>query len=100
MSDLDLQQAADEIGMSREWLRKQVTAQLVPCQRYGREVRFTPEQMAQIRAMHEQPVVAALFARPRLVVASDPRPSTPPSTPKPPPGPTAPPKATGRKASA
>lgn len=96
---LDLTEAAAVLGMSREWLRKQVTAQLVPCQRYGRTVRFTPEQIALIQAAHEQPLAPPI--RPRLAAVSplaDGRPSSPPTSPPPPPRPVAPPKATTRKA--
>lgn len=95
--DLDLTETAELLGMSREWLRKQVTAQLVVCQRYGRAVRFTPEQIEAIKVAHEQPVVQPI--RPRLAVVTPMAgPSHPPSTPPPPPRPPAPPKATTRKA--
>lgn len=56
MADKTWNEAAAEIGMSVSWLKKQVTARLVPHQRYGRVVRFTDEQIAAIRAQFAEPV--------------------------------------------
>jgi hypothetical protein len=58
MADLDTKAAAELLGMSAEWLRKQAAARLVPHNRYGRSVRFTAEQVAQIRAMSAQPIAS------------------------------------------
>lgn len=92
---LNLTAAAERIGMSREWLRKQVTAELVPCHRFGREVRFTEEQIAQIIADHFQPVKPRLSLVPRA--AQSPGPTQPPTQPPRPSGPTPPPKAANPK---
>jgi hypothetical protein len=59
----DLTEAACQLCVSREWLRKQVTAERVACTRLGRKVLFTDEQISQIIADHVQPVANH---RPRL----------------------------------
>lgn len=94
----DLTEAAQLIHMSREWLRKEVTAGRVECTRFGRNVLFTDEQIDKLIADHKQAVVQH---RPRLsIVGAKPppppprRPSTPPTQPRQPGKPTQPTKAT------
>jgi hypothetical protein len=98
----DLTEAACQLCVSREWLRKQVTAERVACTRLGRKVLFTDEQISQIIADHVQPVANH---RPRLSIvgtkSSPPpppppprRPSVPPTQPRQPGRPTQPTKST------
>lgn len=43
-------EAAAELGVSVSWLKKAVAARTVPHRRYGRTVRFEPEDIEAIRA--------------------------------------------------
>ena len=49
-------EAAQLLGVSASWLKKQVIARNVPCTRIGRSVRFTEAQIAEIIASRAQPV--------------------------------------------
>jgi hypothetical protein len=86
----DLRAAAVEIGMSPEWLRKKVQAGAVEHHRFGRSVRFSDEQIEQIKAEHLRPrapsvpafvsVPTILASRPRPAPRPRPRPPKPPKT--------------------
>jgi gamma-glutamylcysteine synthetase len=61
VSDFDFETAAAQLGLSPAWLKKHIKR--LPHTRYGHLVRFTPEQVAEIRSMHERrPDAAAVEA--------------------------------------
>jgi excisionase family DNA binding protein len=45
---LDMDAAADHLGVSRRWLERRVAERSVPHHRLGRLVRFTPSDLADI----------------------------------------------------
>lgn len=50
--DFTLGEVAEALGMSERWVRDRVNLDGAAHQRYGRKIRFTPEQVDQLRAMH------------------------------------------------
>jgi len=70
---VDTRVAAERIGMSYDWLRKQVKAGLVECHRFGRVVRFSDEQIERIKADHLQPVAPAIPALALLRTSGKPK---------------------------
>lgn len=54
---LSVQQAAEVLNVSVDWVRKKATAREIPFTKIGRHIRFTPEHIAQIIAAGEQPVL-------------------------------------------
>lgn len=59
MADLDIKGLAAELGVPWTWVRDKVTARQLPHHRYGRHVRFTPEDVAAIRETSAEPVAKA-----------------------------------------
>lgn len=51
--DYTLKQVSVALGMSERWIRARV-AEGAAHQRYGHKIRFTEEQLAQLRAAHTQ----------------------------------------------
>lgn len=49
--DYDLDAVAEALGMSARWVRARVS-EGAEHQRYGRKIRFTPEQVEKLRASH------------------------------------------------
>lgn len=49
--DYSLKDVAAALGMSERWVRKQVADGALH-QRYGHKIRFTPEQVEQLKAQH------------------------------------------------
>lgn len=98
MSDealLTMREAADLIGMSYDWLRKQAAAQLVPCYRFGASVRFSQAQVEAIKAAALQapiPTSPSTIRRLAILPPGTPPPSPPPPQPPNPGGPTNPPR--------
>lgn len=58
MSDMSITETAKVLNVGRSWLYERVQRSEVPCQRYGRTIRFTSEQVEQIRAQFAQPVLS------------------------------------------
>lgn len=56
---LDIDQAAQWLGVHRSWVRDKVTARAIPFTFVGRHVRFAQEHLAAIVAAGEQLPVAA-----------------------------------------
>jgi excisionase family DNA binding protein len=54
-----ISEAAAELNVPENWLRKKVSAGQVPHTRLGRHVRFNDEHLREIVAAGEQPVSAA-----------------------------------------
>lgn len=54
---LTISEAAAELNVPENWLRKKVSAGQVPHTRIGRHVRFTEEHLRQIVTAGEQPVL-------------------------------------------
>ncbi len=57
---LGIAEAAALLNVPESWLRKKVSARLVPYTRLGRHVRFTAEHLDQIVAAGEQRTLAAV----------------------------------------
>lgn len=62
MSDLDrdftLDEVAAALGMSPRWVRDRIRLDGAAHQRYGRNIRFTADQVAALRATHQLTRVA------------------------------------------
>ena len=54
--DYTLSEVAAAIKMSERWLRNQIAAGAIECNRYGHKIRFTAAQVAQLRTDHAAPV--------------------------------------------
>lgn len=53
---LDTHSAAEQLGVSYDWLKKRAAARTVPCTRLGRSVRFSAENLeAIVRAGETRP---------------------------------------------
>lgn len=100
VADLTVKQLAKMLQVSESWLHKQVAARAIPHHRRGRAVRFTPQDVAEIRgSWGAQPAIQP--PRRLRLVRSGTKPGTPapsdpprppdrpagPHTPTPPPGP-------------
>lgn len=59
MSDRTYDEAATELGLTKNWLQRKAQARLIPHRRYGAYVRFTDEDIAAIRAQFAEPMIAA-----------------------------------------
>jgi excisionase family DNA binding protein len=55
--DYTLDEVAAALGMSTRWVRDRIRIDHVSHSRYGRHIRFTAEQVAQLRAAHVQSLV-------------------------------------------
>lgn len=71
VSDLNYVHAAHVLGLPVGWLKEKVPAKKIPCTHYGRHVRFTPADIAEIRRMHHVPATKPL-AQTLVQVVSDP----------------------------
>ena len=60
MADLDIDGLAAELGVPRTWVRDKVTARAIPHHRYGRHVRFTPEDVAEFRRLTAEATAKAV----------------------------------------
>lgn len=65
VSDLDYSHAARVLRLPVGWLKEKAPAEEIPCTRYGKHVRFTPDDIREIRRMHRKapagaPVLAAV----------------------------------------
>lgn len=56
--DYSLEEVADAVGMSTRWVRDRIRLDGVAHQRYGRVIKFTAEQVAELRAAHVKAIVA------------------------------------------
>jgi len=56
--DFTLDEVAAAIRMSKRWIRDRIRLDGAPHQRYGRHIRFTAAQVAELRAMHVKSLVA------------------------------------------
>lgn len=50
--DYTLAEVAFALGMSTRWVRDRIRLDGARCQRYGHVIRFTEEQVADLRAAH------------------------------------------------
>lgn len=50
--DYTLAEVAEALGMSTRWVRDRIRLDHAEHTRYGRRIRFTPEQLAKLRAAH------------------------------------------------
>lgn len=50
--DYTLREVAEALGMSTRWVRDRIRLDGAEHNRYGRHIRFTPEQVAKLRAAH------------------------------------------------
>lgn len=50
--DYDLEEVAGALGMSPRWVRDRIRLDGAAHQRYGNKIRFTAEQVEQLRARH------------------------------------------------
>lgn len=57
--DLTIPELAELLQMSEKWVKRRVSARAIPHHRRGRAVRFTPDDVAAIRAMDAEPVQTA-----------------------------------------
>lgn len=55
--DFTLAEVADALGVSTRWVRDRIRLDGVAHQRYGHKIRFTPEQVAELRAAHVKALV-------------------------------------------
>lgn len=55
--DFTLDEVAQALGMSTRWVRDRIRLDGASHQRYGRHIRFTPEQVAELRAAHVRTLV-------------------------------------------
>lgn len=55
--DFSLEEVADALGMSTRWVRDRIRLDGAEHQRYGRNIRFTQDQVRQLRAAHVRSVV-------------------------------------------
>lgn len=62
VSDLDYAHAAHVLRLPDSWLREKVPELNLPHSEYGRHVRFTPDDIAEIRRMHHKPETNAPLA--------------------------------------
>lgn len=67
VSDLDYVHAAHVLRLPVGWLKEMAPAGKIPRTVYGRHVRFTPDDIREIRRMHRVPVANA----PMAVVVDD-----------------------------
>lgn len=56
--DLTLQEVADLLCVSTRWVRDRIRLDGVEHQRYGTRIRFTPTQVALLRAAHVRNLVS------------------------------------------
>ena len=56
--DYGLKEVADAMGKSTRWIRDRIRLDGVEHIRYGREIRFTAEQVDKLRAAHTKVPVA------------------------------------------
>lgn len=56
--DYSLEEVADALGMSTRWVRDRIRLDGAKHQRYGRQIKFTAEQVAELRAMFVRGLVA------------------------------------------
>lgn len=56
--DYTLEEVADALGMSTRWVRDRIRLDGAEHQRYGRVIRFTPAQLAALRAAHAKSLVS------------------------------------------
>lgn len=59
----DAKQAGDIIGQTANWMKTQARAGKIPFTRVGRQMRWLPQQLAEILRAGEQKPRAALVAR-------------------------------------
>lgn len=59
MSAYTVKEADAELGCGTAWLYQQAAQGRIPHQRYGRSIRFTSQQLEQIRDMAHQPAVSS-----------------------------------------
>lgn len=52
--DFTLAEVAEALGMSERWVRDRVNLDGAAHQRYGRKIRFTAEQVEELRGRHTQ----------------------------------------------
>lgn len=57
VSDLNYAHAAHVLNVPVGWLKEMAPAKKIPSTRYGRHVRFTPDNIREIRRMHYVPAV-------------------------------------------
>jgi len=57
--DLTIPELAELLQMSEKWVKRRVSARAIPHHRRGRLVRFTPDDVRQIRDMDAEPVQTA-----------------------------------------
>lgn len=55
--DYTLDEVADALGMSTRWVRDRIRLDGAAHMRYGHVIRFTEEQVAELRAAHVRTVV-------------------------------------------
>lgn len=55
VSDLNYTHAAHVLDLPIGWLKEKAPAGEIPCTRYGKHVRFTPDDIREIRRMHHVP---------------------------------------------
>ena len=69
-ADYTLEEVADALGMSERWVRDRIRLDGAAHQRYGHKIRFTPEQVAALRAAHSSAPVAQSITTGRKKAAS------------------------------
>jgi hypothetical protein len=71
VSDLDYVHAGRVLRLPVGWLKEMAPAEKIPCTRYGKHVRFTPDDIREIRRMHRVAVAGIPAPTPEPAVADD-----------------------------